>query len=90
MLFFYRKNNDAIPAAITKAIEMIIYLANVLCQNMYAIAHFTAVLTMTAMIIVVVAVLRAISVRDATVSVIASTSVNHEKNATKYKLCAGR
>jgi hypothetical protein len=90
VLFFYRKNKEATQAATINPIDMIICLANVLCQNIYAIAHFTAVLTITAIIIVVVAVLRVISVRDATVSVIASTSVNHEKNATKYKLCAGR
>jgi len=42
------------------------------------------------MMMVIVAVLSAISVSDATVKVIASTSVNQEKNATKYKLSAGK
>jgi len=50
----------------------------------------TAVLTITAIMIVMVAVLSAISLSDATVKVMASTSVNQEKNATIYKLSAGR
>gem|GEM_PF-2865122 len=61
-----------------------------MCPNIYAIPHLTAVLTITAMMIVIVAVFSEISLSDATVNVIASTSVNHEKNATKYKLSAGK
>lgn len=74
----------------TNPMEMMIYFANVLCPKAYAIHALTAVLTITAIMMVIVAVVRAISSNDATVNVIASTSVNQEKNATKYKLSAGK
>lgn len=90
MLFFYRKNNDTAPDNITNDIATITCIANFLAPNKKAIHHLTAVLTITAMMIAIVAVFRESSVRDATESVIASTSVNHEKNATKYRLSAGR
>ena len=90
MLFFYKKNNEAAPATITNDMDIITCIANFLAPNKKAIHHLTAVLTITAMMIAMVAVLSESSLRDETESVIASTSVNHEKNATKYKLSAGR
>jgi len=70
--------------------EIITCIANFLAPNKNAIPHLTAVLTITAIMIAIVAVLRESSFKDATDNVIASTSVNHEKNATKYRLSAGR
>ena len=64
-------------------IAMIIFFANVFSPKMNAIPHLTAVLTITAMIIAIVAVFKASSLSDATESVIASTSANQEKNETK-------
>ena len=64
-------------------IAMITFFANVLSPNIDAMPHLTAVLTITAMIIAIVAVFKASSLSDATESVIASTSANQEKNETK-------
>lgn len=78
----YKKNNDAMPARITREMAMMIFLANCLSPKMKAIAHLIAVLTMIAIMMAIAALANDNSFIEAMESVIASTSANPERKDT--------